>query len=584
MRSHFSSDITEDCIGQSVAVCGWAKARRDHGGVIFIDLRDKHGMVQLVAQPEQASVFAAADKVRSEYVLRACGNVRARSLATVNENLASGRIEIELTELEILNSTDSLAFLPNEQVNEETRLRHRIIDLRGDVMQQHLHTRHKVMVAVREWLNAQSFTEIETPMLTRATPEGARDFLIPSRLQRGDFYALPQSPQLFKQMLMAAGFERYYQITRCFRDEDLRADRQPEFSQIDIEMSFVEEDDVMNAMETMISAVFAKVGITLPAPYPRMAWKDAMRDYGTDAPDLRNPLKLVDLADCLQDTEFKVFREAAQTGRVAAIRFEGGASLTRKEIDTLTEYVQGYGAKGLAYIKCQNIATQDLQSPIVKFLSPESVTAILQRTGAQDGDILFFGAGAVNVVNDSLSALRGELARHANLINADDFKPVWVVDFPMFEWDGTRYTACHHPFTAPRLNDDEDINKDNASGMLSRAYDMVLNGTEIGGGSIRIHRAKQQLQVLDLLGIDEEQARQQFGFLLDALKNGAPPHGGIAFGLDRLIAMICKTDSIRDVIAFPKTQRGQCLLTGAPAPVTDEQLSELALRKKTPTQ
>ena len=564
VRSHLSRDITDSLIGKRVTVCGWARARRDHGGVIFIDLRDKHGIVQLVAQPDAAAVFAVADRVRNEYVLRAGGSVRARMEGTINEKLASGRVEIELADLEILNACDSLPFLPNDEVNEETRLRHRVVDLRSDAMQTRLSLRHELATAVRNWLNANAFMEIETPMLTRATPEGARDFIIPSRLQKGEFYALPQSPQLFKQMLMAAGFDRYYQIARCFRDEDLRADRQPEFTQIDIEMSFVEEADVMMAMEAMVLEVFGKVGVKLPSPFPKMKWADAMRDFGCDRPDLRNPLRLTELTDCLHATEFKVFREASQSksGRVAAVRLPGGAQLTRKEIDTLTEFVGGYGAKGLAWIKCINIAAKDLQSPIVKFLDADTLDAILQRTMATDGDILFFGAGESAIVNASLAALRDKLGQDQELIDNNAMQPLWVVDFPMFEWDGNRYQACHHPFTAPR----DPTKIADGDGGLARAYDLVLNGSEIGGGSIRIHQTAVQEAVLDRLGINAQQAKEQFGFLLEALNSGAPPHGGIAFGLDRITAMVSKTDSIRDVIAFPKTQRGQCLLTGAPAP------------------
>ncbi len=582
MRTHFSSDINSQKIGETVTVCGWANTRRDHGGVIFIDVRDSGGLVQLVASPEQASIFAVAERVRSEFVLTATGVVGARPSGTVNRKLASGEVEIELTALTILNSAIALPFLPNDQVSEETRLRHRVLDLRGKKMQHNLRLRHAFVTHVRNWLNNQSFVEIETPMLTRATPEGARDFLVPSRLQSGDFYALPQSPQLFKQMLTASGFERYYQIVRCFRDEDLRSDRQPEFSQIDVEMAFVDEETVMKMMEEMIvTAIKATTDIELATPFLRMSWKESMQRYGCDRPDLRNPLELTELTDVMQNEDFKVFRAAAdmKNGRVAALCVPQGAKLSRKEIDDLTIFVGQYGAKGLAYIKCNNVANRELQSPIVKFLSAATIDAILSRTQAQDGDIVFFGADNFDTTSAALSALRDKLGASLGLLQKG-WKPLWVIDFPMFQQAEGRLHACHHPFTAPQ-GDSEGFVADTSC--LSRAYDMILNGTEVGGGSIRIHQESLQLSVLSALGIEEESAREQFGFLLSTLASGAPPHGGIAFGLDRLIAMLTDSDSIRDVIAFPKTQRGQCLLTGAPAQVETTQLRDLGLRRLTKT-
>ena len=597
MRTHYSTAVDDSLIGDTVRVCGWTNTRRDHGGVIFIDLRDEKGLVQLVAAPQQEAIFKTANLVRSECVLVATGTVTARPEGTINDKLASGRVEITLTELSIENHAQALPFLPNDNTSEETRLRHRVIDLRGDTMQHNIRARHKVAQAARQWLNHNDFIEIETPLLTRATPEGARDFLVPSRLQQGEFYALPQSPQLFKQMLVSAGFERYFQIARCFRDEDLRADRQPEFSQIDIEMAFVDEEIVMQLMEEFITTIFTAAGVSLPAPFPRIRWAEAMQRFGSDRPDLRNPLELTELTTAMREEEFKVFRQAAEqtNGRVAALRLPGGATLTRREIDELTAFVAPYGAKGLAYIKCNNIAAGDLQSPIVKFLSPAGVTTILEKTNAADGDMLFFGAGAATVVNASLGALRDQLAAMRNLIPENEWKPLWVVDFPLMESDGERWQALHHPFTAAQTDGEPfavaeagnvpaghlATKKDNPAAMLlSRAYDVVLNGSEIGGGSIRIHRVSEQLAVLAALGIDKTEAREKFGFLLSTLESGAPPHGGIAFGLDRIMAMICGATSIREVIAFPKTQRGQCLLTGAPEKVTPQQLRDLGIQKR----
>ena len=579
MRTILAAEVGEAHIGTSVAVCGWVATRRDHGGVIFIDMRDKSGIVQLLASPDVASIFVVAERIRNEYVVRAEGVVRPRPEGTINDKLASGQVEIELSELTILNSAVQLPFLPDDEVGEETRLRYRVLDLRSKRMQRALRLRHTVTAAFRDYLNKADFLDIETPLLTRATPEGARDFLVPSRLQAGDFYALPQSPQLFKQLLMVSGFERYYQIARCFRDEDLRADRQPEFSQIDIEMSFVDEAAVMETAEALIINVFAAAGVNLSSPFLRLTWDDAMLRFGCDRPDLRNPLELVELTDVMQTETFQVFRSAAdnQRGRVAALNLPGGGELTRKDIDDLTAFVGNYGAKGLAYIKCRDPQSGDLQSPIVKFLSDNTIQAILTRSGAKAGDLLFFGAGEADIVNASLSALRDKLATERGLLTGD-WRPLWVVDFPMFEETDEGLQARHHPFTAPRLEADGVPSAD----CLSRAYDMVINGVEVGGGSIRIHRADIQLAVLAALGINEEEAREKFGFLLSALETGAPPHGGIAFGLDRIVAMLSGAASIRDVIAFPKTQRGQCLLTGAPASVDNKQLREVGLRLAVP--
>lgn len=584
MRTHWCGEVDEQALGQAVTICGWAHARRDHGGVIFIDLRDKSGLLQLVAAPESVEVFAAAEKIRSEYVLRAEGTPRRRPEGSENTAIASGSVEIDLTRLEILNAAAPPPFAPDDSdaAAEETRLRHRVLDLRGEKMQNNLRRRHDMAAAAREFLNKRSFVEIETPMLAPPTPEGARDFIVPSRLQAGSFYALPQSPQLFKQMLMAAGFERYYQIVRCFRDEDLRADRQPEFSQIDIEMSFVDEAEVMGEMEALAAAVFAAADKELPRPFPRMAWSEAMRRFGTDRPDLRNPLELADVGDLMRDVEFNVFRAPARAddGRVAALRLPGGGALTRGEIDDLTAFVGNFGAKGLAYIKVEDPSkgADGLQSPIVKFLPPPALEEILKRAGAQRGDMIFFGAGREDIVSASLAALRDKLARDRGMLE-EGWRPLWITDFPLFErdYESGAWHARHHPFTAPRPGDEEHL-PDAPQKAFARAYDMTLNGVEIGGGSIRIHDAGMQKKMLAALGMDDEAARREFGFLLAALESGAPPHGGIAFGIDRMAAMASDVATIRDVIAFPKTQRGQCLLTGAPMKVGLDRLRELNLR------
>ena len=578
LRDILCGKVTE--VGGRFRVCGWAHRRRDHGGVIFIDLRDHSGLLQVVADPQQdARLFAVAEKVRNEFVLQVSGVVRPRPPGTVNPNLETGQVELLAEELQILNAAVPPPFSPaDEPPSEEVRLRHRIVDLRRESMQRNLRLRHNICKAARKFLDGENFTEVETPILTRATPEGARDFLSPSRMQPGEFYALPQSPQLFKQMLMAAGVDRYYQFARCFRDEDLRADRQPEFSQIDIEAAFAEEADIRKLSEGMICAVFREAAdVSLPSPFPQIAWAETMRRFGTDRPDLRNPLELAELTDVAKRCEFKVFRAAADSagGRVAALRVPGGADLSRKDIDGLTEFVGGFGAKGLAYIK---YAGGELQSPIVKFLTEGERAEIASRAGAEDGDIVFFGAGREDVVNASLAGLRERLGAERNLLRGE-WAPVWVVDFPLLEYDADARTwsARHHPFTAPREGDEAKIASAPGEAM-ARAYDMVLNGTEIGGGSVRAHRAEVLLGTLAALGMDEAAARGRFGFLLSALESGAPPHGGIAFGLDRIAAMLAGAASIREVIAFPKTQRGLCPLTGAPSAAGEGQLRELGLR------
>ncbi len=591
MRSHYCGDVNETLEGQTVTVAGWMHRRRDHGGVIFIDLRDREGLVQVVCNPEDAESFAVAERVRSEYVLQIEGVVNLRPEGSDNPDLKSGKIEIIAKRLEILNSSDTPPFPLSEQaeVSEDVRLRHRYIDLRRPEMLQKLRFRSQITRALRNFLDDNGFLDIETPILTKATPEGARDYLVPSRTHAGSFFALPQSPQLFKQLLMVSGMDRYYQVVRCFRDEDLRADRQPEFTQLDIETSFVEEEDLMSMMEEMIRKLFANVlEQSLPNPFPRMTYVEAMARYGSDKPDLRIPLELVEISDLMKEVDFKVFSGPANddNGRVTALRVPNGSNLSRKEIDDYTKYVGIYGAKGLAYIKINDIdgGREGLQSPILKFLPDEVVDAILKRTESQTGDLIFFGADKASIVSEALGALRVKLGHDLGLVE-HGWKPLWVVAFPMFEWDekADRWTALHHPFTAPRQSDIELLKTDPGK-CLSRAYDMVLNGTELGGGSMRIHKADVQSQVFELLGISKEEANDKFGFLLDALKFGCPPHGGLAFGLDRLAMLMTGSASIRDVMAFPKTQSASCPLTNAPSAVSDTQLKELNIRlRKAPT-
>ena len=589
MRSHYCGEVNASHIDQTVTLCGWVHRRRDHGGVIFIDLRDREGLAQVVIDPDTHDAFALAERARNEYVLKATGRVRRRPEGTENPSLPSGEIEVLCSELEILNSAETPPFVieDDSDVNEDVRLRYRYVDLRRPMMQKRLLLRTAVTRALRRFLDDEGFCDIETPFLTKATPEGARDFLVPSRLQVGAFYALPQSPQLFKQLLMISGFDRYYQIVRCFRDEDLRADRQPEFTQLDVETSFMDEDGIMTLMERMVRELFRDVlEEALPEPFPRMSYAEAVRRFGSDRPDLRIPLELVDIGDLLAGVEFKVFAGPANDpdGRVAALRLPAGGELTRKEIDDYTKFVGIYGARGLAYIKVNELAKgrEGLQSPILKFLPDAVVSEIMARTGAQDGDLVFFGADKARVVNESLGALRVRLGEDRGLVERA-WKPLWVIDFPMFDWDPQqkRWDALHHPFTAPQVDDPEALLADPGAA-LSRAYDMVINGTEVGGGSVRIHRQETQAAVFSLLGLGEAEAQEKFGFLLDALKYGAPPHGGIAFGLDRLVMLMTGASSIRDVIAFPKTQSASCPLTQAPAAVSALQLDELNLRVRHP--
>ncbi|MDH3400392.1 MAG: aspartate--tRNA ligase [Chromatiales bacterium] len=583
MRTHYCGNINDTHIGQEVEVAGWMHRRRDHGGVIFVDLRDRAGLVQIVFDPDRPEVFGEAERVRGEYVLRVKGLVRPRPEGTVNDKLPSGKIEILAKEIEVLNESDTPPFHQDEKTSEELRLRYRYLDLRRPDMQRNLLLRHRVTSVLRRHLDAQGFVDVETPMLTKATPEGARDYLVPSRTHQGKFFSLPQSPQLFKQLLMMSGMDRYYQIVRCFRDEDLRADRQPEFTQLDIETSFLSEEQIMEIMEIMIRSLFKEVlDVDLPDPFPRMTYQESVDRFGIDRPDLRIPLELVEVGDLLKEGDFKVFSGPANDpeGRVAALKVPGGSQISRKQIDEYTAYVARYGARGLAWVKCNDVAAgrDGLQAPILKFLTDEAIDGILSRTGAQSGDIIFFGADSAKIVNDALGALRGKLGEDLGLIE-DAWRPVWVVDFPMFEWDADnkRWAALHHPFTAPKNNDPAELAA-HPKGALSRAYDMVLNGSEIGGGSVRIHRQDMQSTVFRLLDIGEEEAREKFGFLLDALKFGCPPHGGIAFGLDRLVMLMVGANSIREVIAFPKTQTAACPLTDAPGVVSDAQLRELNIR------
>ncbi len=589
MRTNYCGLIDKAYLDQTVTLYGWVHRRRDHGGVVFLDLRDREGIVQIVVDPDTPEAFATADRLRNEFVVRVTGRVRARMAGTTNANLRSGEIEVLAKEIELLNTALTPPFqLDDENLSETVRLQYRVIDLRRPQMQKNMMLRYKVAMDVRRYLDAQGFVDIETPMLTKSTPEGARDYLGPSRVHHGEFFALPQSPQLFKQMLMMAGFDRYYQITKCFRDEDLRADRQPEFTQIDCETSFLSETEIRAIFENMIRSVFrSAIGVELADPFPVMTFGEAMHRFGSDKPDLRVRLELTEITDLVKDVDFKVFSGPANAagGRVAALRVPGGGELSRGEIDGFTEFVGIYGARGLAYIKVNDLAKgrDGLQSPIVKNIHDQALTAILERTGAQSGDIVFFGADKAKVVNDAMGALRAkighsEFGRARGLVEGD-WKPLWVVDFPMFEYDeeNARWSAMHHPFTSPK-DGHEDLLETDPGACLAKAYDMVLNGWEMGGGSVRIHREEVQSKVFRALKIDADEARLKFGFLLDALQYGAPPHGGIAFGLDRLVTMMTGAESIRDVIAFPKTQRAQCLLTSAPSPVDEKQLRELHIK------
>ena len=586
MRTHYCGQVDGTLIGQTVTVAGWAQRRRDHGGVIFVDLRDREGLLQIVFDPDRAEIFALAERVRNEYVLKVNGLVRARPAGTANANLRSGQIEVLCQNLEILNRSEPLPFQLDESVSEEVRLRFRYLDLRREVMRERLLLRHRITRAMRHYLDEAGFVDIETPTLSKATPEGARDYLVPSRTHAGKFFALPQSPQIYKQLLMMSGFDRYYQIARCYRDEDLRADRQPEFTQLDIETSFLDQNEIQALMEKLVHELFKTVlGVELPSPMPQISYREAIRRFGSDKPDMRISLELVDVADLVKGCEFKVFAGPASSphGRVTALCVPQGGKLTRKEIDDYTGYVARYGAKGLAYVKVNELAKgrEGLQSPILKFLSDQAVSEIMRRTQAKDGDLIFFGADTAKIVSDALGALRLKVGQDLKLVSPG-WKPLWVVEFPMFEWDEdtSRWQAVHHPFTSP-VNLDPAALATSPGDASAKAYDMVLNGSEIGGGSVRIYTQELQSAVFDLLGISPQEARVKFGFLLDALKFGAPPHGGIAFGLDRLAMLMAGADSIRDVIAFPKTQTAADPLTDAPTEVTEQQLREVHIRVRT---
>ena len=588
MRTHFCGELNKSHVGTEVNLCGWAHRRRDHGGVIFIDLRDKKGLAQIVIDPDTPEAFQAGEAIRNEFVLQVTCKVRLRPEGTVNKNLPSGEVEMLASEVEVLNTSLTPPFmLDDETISESVRLESRFIDLRRDTMQKNLRLRYDVSKNFRNYLDKNDFMEIETPILTRSTPEGARDYLVPSRVHQGEFFALPQSPQLFKQMLMISGFDRYFQIAKCFRDEDLRADRQPEFTQLDIELSFSNENEIMEINEGMIRQMFLDtMDIKLPSTFPQLTYAEAMDKYGSDKPDLRVTLELVDLTEELKKVEFKVFSSAANMagGRVAALKIPGGSELSRSEIDAYTEFVKIYGARGLAYIKVNDVTQLDekgLQSPIVKNIDADALKAIMEKTNASNGDLIFFGADKAKVVNEALGALREKIGHDKGLVNDLIWAPLWIVDFPMFDFDedNKRWNALHHPFTAPK-DGHEDLLESDPGKCLSKAYDMVINGSEVGGGSIRIHKSEVQSKVFKALNISKDEAEEKFGFLLDALQYGAPPHGGIAFGLDRIVTLLAGAESIRDVIAFPKTQKAQCLLTNAPNNVDDKQLRELHIKTR----